>query len=507
MSDRLNPVRARTPNFALNTELGQGVCRVNKPFSDDGVYQPAQTTAVAPAPGMLDGLARLASERMARLESTVPPGYQTVFRAAAIGLGQNVYETDARLAILAGLETLYSSTDDPRYQAAQAQFAQTERSALLNELAAFLSSTAAQPVPNEPLERFFVGLSTGLDPHTRLQASNTMNRIRHGSGVSLGAATTRSRDGVFFTRVEPGGPAATAGLQPGDRIVEFDGRTFDHDAYTESMQRLFRFRDSDKSLTVERAGVVIDVTVPRKRLVREPIQTERIGDVGVITLSMFTVGMSERLEHALNTLEGVEPTGASDTNRANREDGPLEGLVFDLRGNPGGTEPSLSAELFLDRGVLSDTARVAHDVPCYQRFEAAHGPSHRWEEHPRIVILVDEGTFSAAEVFAQSLGVNDRAVVVGLSGGKATTQMPMPIDNTRELWTSISVMSVNGLTWHDRGVGAGIGIDGEPAQPPLERPFSAYAADLENAIRVAGDEDEYARLRSIQRDRLASMRE
>ncbi|MEO0460953.1 MAG: S41 family peptidase [Myxococcota bacterium] len=154
---------------------------------------------------------------------------------------------------------------------------------------------------------------------------------------------------------------------------------------------------------------------------------------------------------------------------------------------------------------VNDTARVAHDVPCDQRFEGSHEPSHRWEEHPRIVILVDEGTFSAAEVFAQSLGVNDRAVVVGVSGGKATTQMPMPIDNARELWTSISVMSVNGLTWHGRG--AGIGIDGEPAQPPLERPFSAYAADLENAIRVVGDEDEYARLRSIQRDRLASMRE
>ncbi|MEL6341455.1 MAG: hypothetical protein AAFQ65_16255, partial [Myxococcota bacterium] len=195
MSDRLNPVRARTPDFALNTEPGQAVCRVNKPFSNDGVYQPAQTTAVAPAPGMLDGLARLASQHMARLESNVPPGYQTVFRAAAIGLGQNVYETDARLAILAGLETLYSSTDDPRYRAAEAQFAETERSALFAELATFLSSTAAQPVPNEPLERFFVRLSTGLDRHTRLQASNTMTRIRHGSGVSLGAAITRSRDG------------------------------------------------------------------------------------------------------------------------------------------------------------------------------------------------------------------------------------------------------------------------------------------------------------------------
>ncbi|MEL7306015.1 MAG: hypothetical protein AAGJ56_09300 [Myxococcota bacterium] len=105
-------------------------------------------------------------------------------------------------------------------------------------------------------------------------------------------------------------------------------------------------------------------------------------------------------------------------------------------------------------------------------------------------------------------GDSDKSLTVERAGVVIDVAVqPMPIDNTRELWTSISMMSVNGLTWLGRGVGAGIGIDGEPAQPPLERPFSAYEADLENAVRVAGDEDEYTRLRSIQRDRLASMRE
>ncbi|MEU4118163.1 S41 family peptidase [Kitasatospora sp. NPDC028055] len=224
-----------------------------------------------------------------------------------------------------------------------------------------------------------------------------------GVGLSVG----RGEDGVTeVSQVTPAGPAAEAGIAPGDRLLRIDRDQADRLPVTEVVARLRgqgdeRRAGSEVTLAVQRdGGEVRELRLRRVLLDSRQVTAEHL-DKGVlrITVRAFTSGVAEQVRAALRA--------------------PHAGVVLDLRGNSGGLleEAVGTAGSFLDGGAVGSYQERGEK----RELTAPPGGDRR----SPLVVLVDGGTMSAAELLAGALQDRSRAVVVGSrTFGKGTVQQP-----------------------------------------------------------------------------------
>lgn len=224
-----------------------------------------------------------------------------------------------------------------------------------------------------------------------------------GVGLSVG----RGQDGVTeVSQVAPGGPAAAAGIAPGDRLVRIGQDQADHLPVTEVVARLRgrgeeRRAGSEVTLAVRRGGAEErELRLRRVLLDSRQVTAEQLGK-GVlrVTVRAFTSGVADQVRAALRA--------------------PHTGVVLDLRGNSGGLvdEAAGTAGIFLDGGTVGSYQERGET----RELTAPPGGDQRTP----LVLLVDGGTMSAAELLAGALQDRSRAVVVGSrTFGKGTVQQP-----------------------------------------------------------------------------------
>jgi len=236
-----------------------------------------------------------------------------------------------------------------------------------------------------------------------------------GSYTGVGIAAKRSADGrrVEVARVQAGSPAARAGIAPGDRLRTIDGHRIDGRPVAEAVALLRGDRTeaaagSTVELGVQRGPVLRTETLRRATLSTEAVTVRRIGPgrsrsapAVLIDVDSFTRGSGTEVRDAVRGA----PAGA--------------GVLLDLRGNSGGlvTEAVTAASAFLDGGLVA-----TYDVRGEQRalYAQPGGDTTR-----PLVVLVDGGTMSAAELLTGALQDRGRAVTVGSrTFGKGSVQMP-----------------------------------------------------------------------------------
>ncbi|MFJ3904059.1 S41 family peptidase [Streptomyces sp. NPDC090025] len=223
------------------------------------------------------------------------------------------------------------------------------------------------------------------------------------TGVGL-SARRAAPDRVEISRVAPGGPAARAGLRPGDRLTAVDGRPVTGRSVAEvvALLRGDGVPGSTVAVGVQRGRAAWTERLRRARLAVDPVAVRRLDDgTLVIRVTAFTKGTGERVRRAVRTA----PARA--------------GVLLDLRGNSGGllTEAATAASAFLDGGLVA-----TYDVEGTQHAVYAQGGGDT--ERP-LVALVDGGTMSAAELLTGALKDRGRAVTVGSrTFGKGSVQMP-----------------------------------------------------------------------------------
>ncbi|MBV2154201.1 S41 family peptidase [Kitasatospora sp. SUK 42] len=228
-----------------------------------------------------------------------------------------------------------------------------------------------------------------------------------GRYLGVGLSVGRGEDGVTaVSQVTPAGPAAEAGIAPGDRLLRIDTDQADRLPVTEVVARL-RGRDGERrvgsevTLAVQRAGgEVRELRLRRVLLDSQQVTAEHL-EKGVlrITVRAFTNGVAEQVRAALRA--------------------PHTGVVLDLRGNSGGLvdEAVGTAGIFLDGGSVGSYQERGET----RDLTAPPGGDQRTP----LVVLVDGGTMSAAELLAGALQDRSRAVVVGSrTFGKGTVQQP-----------------------------------------------------------------------------------
>lgn len=264
-----------------------------------------------------------------------------------------------------------------------------------------------------------------------------------GAYVGVGVSARVGTGGrIEVDHVQPGSPADRAGLRSGDRLLSVDGTKATGRPVTEVVARLRghagRPAGTPVALGLERDGHRWRQTLHRARLATEPVTVDRVGDHGRgpvrIKVDSFTKGSGEEVRRAV------------------RDVPPGDGIMLDLRGNSGGlvTEAVTTASSFLDGGLVA-----TYDVRGEQRvLDARPGGDTR---NP-LVVLVDGGTMSAAELLTGALQDRGRAIVVGSrTFGKGSVQMP----------SKLSDGSVAELTVGHYRTPAGRIVDGAGITPDL----------------------------------------
>ncbi|MFC9144754.1 S41 family peptidase [Streptomyces bacillaris] len=228
-------------------------------------------------------------------------------------------------------------------------------------------------------------------------------------GVGLSARRTEG-GGVAVSRVQPGGPADRAGIREGDLLRTIDGRRMDRRPVPEVVALL----RGDGTGAGEGTRVVLGLVrdgkpstqiLKRARLTPEAVTVSRLGTgpsaAYLLKVSAFTKGSGQDVRDAVR--EAPEDAG----------------ILLDLRANSGGlvTEAVTAASAFLDGGLVA-----TYDVRGEE--QALYADPGGDTERP-VVVLVDGGTMSAAELLTGALQDRGRAVTVGSrTFGKGSVQMP-----------------------------------------------------------------------------------
>jgi carboxyl-terminal processing protease len=262
-----------------------------------------------------------------------------------------------------------------------------------------------------------------------------------GEYTGVGLWARRTADALIeVTRVQPGGPAAAAGLRAGDTVRTIDGSSVSGRPVTAVMALLRGDAGGARAgtsvvLGLERRGRHWTVPLRRARLVTESVTVGTIaGGARSIKVSAFTKGTGQKVRDAV--LDA--PPGA--------------GVLLDLRGNGGGlvAEAATAASAFLDGGLVA-----TYDIRGDQRalYADAGGDTAR-----PLVVLVDSGTMSAAELVTGALQDRGRSITVGSrTFGKGSVQMPSRLPDG----------SVAELTVGHYRTPAGHGVDGRGITPDL----------------------------------------
>lgn len=270
---------------------------------------------------------------------------------------------------------------------------------LLDEVQERIVSSALQEPDQQDLIQGAVrGLVQGLnDPHASFLDRKAYRRFSDehltGQFSGVGVWLNREQDQTKVVTVLEGSPADSAGVVPGDVITSVDGKPLTGLSLDEVAQKILGEPGTQVRIAVYRPGdAQREFVLNRRKLDVPSVKSALKGSVGVIELVSFTGSVGEKVRAAVRSLEAQ---GA-------------KGFMLDLRGNPGGVldQAVEVASAFLDGGVVvAYRERGKEEVV----FEARGGQ----ETTLPLVVLVDEGSASAAEIVAGAIQDHHRGLIIG----------------------------------------------------------------------------------------------
>ena len=313
---------------------------------------------------------------------------------------------------------------------------------------------------NALMEGALVGMITAIgDPNTDYMDPETYARVNEGmSGEYEGIGATVQQDemtgGLELVSIFRDSPAQKAGLMPGDQIVGVNGEDVTDLTQEEIIALVRGPANSAVLLGIMRPGEadLLEVEVVRARISVPSVESRILeGEIGYVRLSQFDFATSAEMRTALEDMDADH----------------LNGLILDVRGNPGG---------YLSTSIEVASAYIADGLVLLER-TPGNEVEHRVLEnaiapHVPLIVLVDQGSASASELVAGALQDNERATVVGMpTFGKGSVQTWRQLSNGGGIRITISRWyTPNGNSVSDVGI-----------TPDVQVPYVAE--------EVSGDED------------------
>ncbi len=268
-----------------------------------------------------------------------------------------------------------------------------------------------------------------LDPYTDFYSESEIEDYRFmTTGQYGGVGATIGKKGEYSEILEPykGWPAQKADLRSGDVILEIDGQSVKGKSTDDVSKMLKGSPNSELKLLIQRTGVDQPI---QKTLTRQEIKVGNVPyygmineHIGYIKFIGFRENASDDVKKALTDLE---------------KNNKIEGLVFDLRGNPGGLldEAIKTVNIFEAKGQMVVFTKGKIEESNHQYYTEGEPVDTKIP----IVAIVDGGSASAAEIVTGSLQDLDRAVIVGTNSfgkGLVQTTHPLPYNTQMKITTS-----------------------------------------------------------------------
>ena len=290
------------------------------------------------------------------------------------------------------------------------------------------------------------GMLASLDPHSSYMDEHdfkNMQSTTDGNYGGLGLTVQMDEGAVKVVAATEDTPAFKAGIKPGDYITDLDGNLIYGDTLDQSVDKMRGAPGTKIRLTIVRPGrdKPFDVTLTREIINIQVVKSKIVNNVGIININGFSKTTGPGVEKAIAEIE--KQTG-----------GHPSGYVIDLRNDPGGLldQAIEVSDIFLDHGeIVSQRGREKSDIERYfaeskVRGDLTHGAP--------IVVLVDAGSASAAEIVAAALQDQRRAIVLGeRSFGKGSVQTLLPLtDETALRLTTARYYTPSGRSVQEGGV-------------------------------------------------------
>jgi carboxyl-terminal processing protease len=302
------------------------------------------------------------------------------------------------------------------------------------------------------------GMLASLDPHSSyLDARDfkNMQSTTDGNYGGLGLTVQLDEGAVKVVAASEDTPAFRAGIKPGDYITNLDGNLIYGETLEESVDKMRGTPGTPIRLTIVRPGrdKPFDVTLTREIIEIKLVKWEVRNGVGVINVNGFSKPTAPGVEKAIAEID-------------KQTAGRTLGYVLDLRNNPGGLldQAIEVSDIFLDHGeIVSQRGRDKTDIQRYFAERMVRGDLAKGRP---IVVLVDAGSASAAEIVAAALQDHRRAIVMGeRSFGKGSVQTVLPLSDD----TALRLTTARYYTPSGRSVQEG-GVEPDIAVPQLSDP-------------------------------------
>ena len=300
------------------------------------------------------------------------------------------------------------------------------------------------------------GMLASLDPNSSYldaRGFESLMSTTDGEYGGLGLTVTLEDGAVKVIAASRETPADRAGIKPGDFITHIDGQLFYGGTLDEAVDKMRGAPGTSVNITIVRPGRdrPFDVNITRAIIDIPAVRSEVRDRVGILTVTTFNRNTTEAAQRAMADIE-------------RQLGGPPLGYILDLRSNPGGLLDQAVglSDLFLERGeVVSQRGRRRSDI---ERYYARPGDSAKGRP---VIVLVDAGSASAAEIVAAALQDHRRAVVMGeRSFGKGSVQTLIPLGRGE---TALRLTTARYFTPSGRSVQEG-GITPDIEVPQLSDP-------------------------------------
>ncbi len=278
------------------------------------------------------------------------------------------------------------------------------------------------------LENAIRGMLAGLDPHSAYMSGADYDLLQEtttgefgGLGIEVG------RQDGYIRVISPidDSPAARAGIQSGDLIIEINNKPLREMSPDEAANMMRGEPGSEVTITIAREGQEpFDLTIVREVIAINSVRSRILEpDYAYVRISVFRVNTGEELEKEIQKLQ---------TDNAN-----LKGIVLDLRNNPGGV---LQAAVGVVDAFVSE-GRIVYTKGRLQEgdMEFMATPQNVSNDVP-LVVLINGGSASASEIVAGALQDHGRAIIMGTrSFGKGSVQTVLPLDEKRAIKLTTSL--------------------------------------------------------------------
>jgi carboxyl-terminal processing protease len=316
-----------------------------------------------------------------------------------------------------------------------------------------------EPVETEKLMQGAInGMIKSLDPHSSFMTADMYKELEvetRGSFGGIGIEITIQKEVLTVVSPIEDTPAYNAGVKAGDQIIRIDGKSTKDITIQEAVGKLRGPKDTKVTITILREGMAkpreIEITrsVIKVRSIKSKVYDDHIG---YIRISSFQERTGDDLKKALQEIEAKAR--------------PLKGIVLDMRNNPGGL---LNQSVEVSDALLKSGTIVSTRGRSKSMESRAVAKDDGDEPTCPIVVLVNEGTASAAEIVSGALQDNGRALILGAQTfGKGSVQTVIPLEDGAALkLTTAKYYTPKGRSIQAEGITPDIVV--KPVRQPEEK--------------------------------------